>query len=74
MKQKVPNPKIFACTETTELAQNIANSYGTELGKSRKNEFSDGEFQVSFEESIRGRRIFIVGSTCPPSDNLMEML
>ena len=74
MKQKIPNPKIFACTETTELAQNIANSYGTELGKSRKNEFSDGEFQVSFEESIRGRRIFIIGSTCPPSDNLMEML
>ena len=74
MKQKVPNPKIFACTETTELAQKIANSYGTELGKSRKNEFSDGEFQVSFEESIRGRRIFIIGSTCPPSDSLMEML
>jgi ribose-phosphate pyrophosphokinase len=74
MKQKVPNPKIFACTETTELAQKIANAYGTELGKSRKNQFSDGEFQVSFEESIRGRRIFIVGSTCPPSDNLMEML
>jgi len=74
MKQKVPNPKIFACTKTTELAQKIANAYGTELGKSRKNEFSDGEFQASFEESIRGRRIFIVGSTCPPSDNLMEML
>jgi len=74
MKQKIPKPKIFACTETTELAQEIANAYGTELGKSRKNEFSDGEFQVSFEESIRGRRIFIVGSTCPPSDNLMEML
>jgi ribose-phosphate pyrophosphokinase len=74
MKQKVPNPKIFACTDTIELAQKIANAYGTELGKSRKNEFSDGEFQVSFEESIRGRRIFIVGSTCPPSDNLMEML
>jgi len=74
MKQKVPNPKIFACTATTELAQQIANAYGTELGKSRKNQFSDGEFQMSFEESIRGRRIFIVGSTCPPSDNLMEML
>ena len=74
MKQKVPNPKIFACTETTELAQKIAKSYGAELGKSRKNEFSDGEFQVSFEESIRGRRIFIIGSTCPPSDSLMEML
>ena len=36
--------------------------------------FSDGEFQVCFEESIRGRRIFLIGSTNPPNDNLMEML
>ena len=74
MKQKVPQPKLFACTQSTELAEKIAKAYGGELGKSRKNVFSDGEFQVSFEESIRGRRIFIIGSTCPPSDNLMEML
>ena len=74
MKQRVPKPKLFACAQSTELAQKIADEYGGELGKSTKNVFSDGEFQVSFDESIRGRRIFIIGSTCPPSDNLMEML
>jgi len=74
MKQKIPKPKLFACTQSADLANNIAVSFGTELGKSSKNIFSDGEFQVCFEESIRGRRIFIIGSTFPPSDNLMEML
>ncbi len=56
------------------MATKIAESYGTVLGLSKKLVFSDGEFQVSFEESIRGRRIFIIGSTFPNSDNLMEML
>lgn len=74
MKLKIPNPKIFPVSESVELAQNIADAYGLELGKVRKNIFSDGEFQVSFEESIRGRRIFLIGSTMPPTENLMEML
>ncbi len=74
MKQKIPRPKLFACTQSAVLAKKIADAFGSELGKSRKNIFSDGEFQVCFEESIRGRRIFIVGSTFPTSDNLMEML
>jgi len=74
MKQKIPKPKIFACSQSIELAEKIALAYGTIIGESTKNIFSDGEFQVSFDESIRGRRIFIIGSTFPPSDNLMEML
>ncbi|MDY7396822.1 ribose-phosphate pyrophosphokinase [Aureibaculum sp. 2210JD6-5] len=74
MKQKIPKPKLFACSQSIELAKEIATAYGCDLGKSKKNVFSDGEFQVSFEESIRGRRIFIIGSTFPNSDNLMEML
>ncbi|MCB0472532.1 MAG: ribose-phosphate pyrophosphokinase [Flavobacteriaceae bacterium] len=74
MKQKVLKAKIFACTQSLELAASIAEAYEGEVGKSNKNVFSDGEFQVSFEESIRGRRIFIIGSTFPPSDTLMEML
>jgi ribose-phosphate pyrophosphokinase len=57
-----------------ELAEAIATKYGAELGKVNFSTFSDGEFQPSFEESIRGRRIFIIGSTHPSSDNLMEML
>lgn len=68
------SPKIFASSQSIELAEKIAKSYGMELGKVKKNLFSDGEYQVCFEESIRGRRIFLIGSTNPPNDNLMEML
>ncbi|MFK5889643.1 MAG: ribose-phosphate pyrophosphokinase [Flavobacteriaceae bacterium] len=74
MKQRIPKPKIFACTQSIVLATQIAKAYGAELGQTNKTIFSDGEFQVSFEESIRGRRIFIIGSTFPNTDNLMEML
>jgi ribose-phosphate pyrophosphokinase len=74
MKSRNLSPKIFASSQSKELAKKIADHYGAELGKVRKNLFSDGEFQVSFEESIRGRRIFLIGSTIPPHDNLMEML
>ncbi|MFC4095269.1 ribose-phosphate pyrophosphokinase [Euzebyella saccharophila] len=74
MPYQVPEPKIFACTQSTELAEKIAQSYGTELGKVIFSRYSDGEFQPSFEESVRGARIFIIGSTNPSSENLMEML
>ncbi len=57
-----------------ELGQKIAKSYGTDLGKVLFSRYSDGEFQPSFEESIRGTRIFIIGSTNPGPENLMEML
>ena len=52
----------------------IAKSYGIDLGSVNTARFSDGEFQPSFEDSIRGARIFIIGSTHPSSRNLMEML
>ena len=68
------SPKIFASSQSQVLAEKIAESYGMPLGKVRKTMYSDGEFQVCFEESIRGRRIFLIGSTNPPNDNLMEML
>ena len=74
MPYQVPEPKIFACTQSTELAKKIAKSYGTHLGKVQISRYSDGEFQPSFEESVRGARIFIIGSTNPSSENLMEML
>ncbi|MDG1528755.1 MAG: ribose-phosphate pyrophosphokinase [Polaribacter sp.] len=67
-------PKIFACSQSVELAEKIAKEYGAKLGKVTTTHFSDGEFQPAFEESIRGRRIFIIGSTFPNSDNLMQML
>tara|TARA_R110000868_G_scaffold158589_4_gene386803 strand:+ start:36 stop:977 length:942 start_codon:yes stop_codon:yes gene_type:complete len=74
MPYQVPEPKIFACTQSTALAEKIAKSYGAELGKVIFSRYSDGEFQPSFEESVRGRRVFIIGSTNPSSENLMEML
>ncbi len=74
MAYQVPEPKIFACSQSTALAEKIAASYGAELGKVLFSRYSDGEFQPSFEESIRGARIFIIGSTNPSSENLMEML
>ena len=66
--------KIFACTQSTALAKDIAKCYGSPLGNVLFSRYSDGEFQPSFEESIRGSRIFIIGSTNPSSENLMEML
>lgn len=74
MPYQVPEPKIFACTQSTELGKKIAKAYGAELGNVLFSRYSDGEFQPSFEESIRGTRIFIIGSTHPGPENLMEML
>ncbi|MDN3708488.1 ribose-phosphate pyrophosphokinase [Myroides ceti] len=69
-----PEAKIFACSQSLELAEKIAKNYGVELGKVTFSHYSDGEFQPSFEESIRGIRVFLVCSTFPSADNLMELL
>lgn len=74
MSYTVPEPKLFACTQSQELGKKIAESFGSELGNVIFSRYSDGEFQPSYEESIRGARIFVIGSTHPGSDNLMEML
>jgi ribose-phosphate pyrophosphokinase len=66
--------KFFAGRGSKYLAENIAGSYGIELGVSSIMEFSDGEFQPSYDESVRGATVFIIQSTFPPSDNLMELL
>ena len=68
------SPKLFACRQSMDLAEKIAKEYNTTLGNVITTYFSDGEFQPAFEESVRGRRVFIIGSTFPNSDNLMEML
>ncbi len=71
MESKV---QIYTGRSTRALAEKIAESYGTELGNVIISSFSDGEFQPSFEEPVRGDYVFIVQSTAPPSDNLMELL
>ncbi|RRA91241.1 ribose-phosphate pyrophosphokinase [Paenimyroides viscosum] len=69
-----PEAKVFACSESKVLAEKIAKHYGVTLGKVTFSHYSDGEFQPSFEESIRGLRVFLVCSTFPTADNLMELL
>ncbi len=66
--------KIFAGRASKDLAEKIAASYGGELGELAVSEFSDGEFQPAFNESIRGCTVFIVQSTPPPAETLMELL
>ena len=65
---------IFSGNANRELAERIAKSYGTSLGKVTFSRFADGEFQPSFEQSVRGRDIFIINSTFTPTENLFELL
>ncbi len=66
--------KIFSGTATRYLSEKIAAASGERLGEVTVSRFSDGEFQPSFEETVRGELVFIVQSTFPPSDNLFELL
>jgi ribose-phosphate pyrophosphokinase len=69
-----PVAKLFSGRLTQELSQRIADAYGQPLGKVEITQFADGEFLPSFEETVRGGRVFLIQSTNPPSDNLFELL
>ncbi|MBR4643754.1 MAG: ribose-phosphate pyrophosphokinase [Bacteroidaceae bacterium] len=66
--------KVFSGTGSRYLAEKICANLGCELGNLSITKFSDGEFEVCFEESIRGLDVFLVQSTFPNADNLMELL
>ncbi len=66
--------KIFAGTGSKFLAEKIAQFYGKPLGKSTSQKFSDGELSFGFNESVRGCDVFLIQSTCAPTDNLVELL
>lgn len=66
--------KLFAGTGSEALAQKIANFYGSPLGNSKSEKFSDGELSYSFNESVRGCDVFLIQSTFSPTDNIMELL
>ncbi|MFA7272469.1 MAG: ribose-phosphate pyrophosphokinase [Crocinitomicaceae bacterium] len=66
--------KIFSGRASKGLAEQIARKYGVSLGDVKVMDFSDGEFQPSFEETVRGQDVFIVQSTMPPTENLFELL
>lgn len=66
--------KLFSGRATTYLAEKIADAYGESLGKVMYQQFSDGEMSPFIAESVRGHEVFLIQSTIPPSDNLMELL
>lgn len=66
--------KIFSGTTSRYFAEKVCNSLNCPLGNMNIETFADGEFSVSYEESIRGRQVFLIQSTFPNSDNLMELL
>lgn len=65
---------LFSTRSSKHLAEKIACCYGEELGSIHFLEFKDGEYEPSFDQSVRGARVFLIGSTFPPADNLMELL
>ena len=66
---------IFALTSSTDLAAAIAKDLGLPLGKIKVEHFADGEIMVTPQETVRGRSVFIIQSTCPPvTEHLMEVL
>ncbi|QUM77987.1 ribose-phosphate pyrophosphokinase [Moritella sp. 24] len=71
----MPDMKLFAGNATPELAQKVADRLFIQLGKAKVGRFSDGEISVEIEENVRGGDIFILQSTCAPTnDNLMELI
>ena len=65
---------LFTTRTSKVLAEKIAKHYGKDLGKINVQLFSDGEFEPVLDESVRGGRVFLIGSTFPPADNLLELL
>lgn len=74
MNSALPPLKVFAGTKSRYMAEEICKELGVELGQMNIQYFADGEFEVSFEESIRGHEVYLVQSTFPNCDNLMELL
>ena len=66
--------KIFSGKSNPRLSEKIAQLLGVSLGKIELDTFSDGELRVAFKENIRGENVFLIQSTNPPAENLMELL
>lgn len=74
MQSSIHPIKIFAGTKSRYMGEEICKDLGIELGKMNIQRFADGEFEVSFEETVRGCEVYLVQSTFPSTDNLMELL
>ncbi len=66
--------KLFAGSGSHDLSEKIAQHYGKKLGTSTAETFSDGELSFHYNESVRGCHVFLIQSTFPPTDNIMELL
>jgi ribose-phosphate pyrophosphokinase len=66
--------KLFSGRASHDLSSRIAEHFGLPLGDVNVTVFSDGEFQPSFEETVRGQDVFIIQSTMPPTENIFELL
>lgn len=65
---------IFSGNASKKLAFEVAKELGATVGNATVSTFKDGEIQVILNENVRGKDIFVIQSTCPPSDNLMELI
>ena len=74
MQSSIHPIKVFAGTKSRYMGEEICKHLGIELGKMNVQHFADGEFEVSFEETVRGCEVYLVQSTFPTTDNLMELL
>ncbi|MBV5349915.1 ribose-phosphate pyrophosphokinase-like domain-containing protein, partial [bacterium] len=75
MPEQFTSLQVFSGNAHPELAAEIAQHLGIELGKSRVSRLADGETRVEIDESVRGKDIFIVQPTCPPvNETTMELL
>lgn len=74
MDTSLPPFKVFSATKSIYMAEEICKELGVELGKMKIERFADGEFEVCFEESVRGCEVYLIQSTIPNCDNLMELL
>ena len=68
------NMKIFAGSTTRDFSEAVAFSAGVEVGNSERKDFSDGEFIHFFNETVRGETVFLIQSTPPPAENLVELI
>ena len=74
MATEISPYKVFAGSKGVDLANRICEQLGCQLGSVNIDRFSDGEFAVSYNESVRGHSVYLVQPTCPTTDNLMELL
>src|SRR6185437_11417030 len=71
----IDNMMVFTGNANPELANGVAKQLGLSLGKANVTKFSDGEVAVEINENVRGKDVFVLQSTCAPTnDNLMELM